>query len=112
MPKDVATVRSRKLLAKLELNELELILREIWLNYFGHVAHSSDAFSQFDQVIPQSQTADNPLAPRVTYNDACFRKMQFWSHCYSVVLYQTLFRLSVYKFIPYTSPVHKKYVFA
>ena len=28
---------------------------------------------------------------------AFFREMQFWSHCYTVVSYQTLFRLSVYK---------------
>ena len=26
-----------------------------------------------------------------------FREMQFWSHCYTVVSYQALFRLSVYK---------------
>ena len=26
-----------------------------------------------------------------------FRKMQFWSHCYTVVSYQALFRLSVHK---------------
>ena len=29
--------------------------------------------------------------------NAFFRKMQFWSHCYTVVSYQALFRLSVYK---------------
>ena len=46
MPKDVATVRSRELLLKLELEEFDLILREIWLNYFGHVEHSSGASSQ------------------------------------------------------------------
>ena len=46
MPKDVATVRSRELLVKLELEEFDLILNEIWLNYFGHVEHSSGAFSQ------------------------------------------------------------------
>ena len=26
-----------------------------------------------------------------------FREMQFWLHCYTVVLYQALFRLLVYK---------------
>ena len=29
--------------------------------------------------------------------NAFFREMQFWSHCYTVVSYQALFRLSVYK---------------
>ena len=33
----------------------------------------------------------------VTYKNAFSRKMQFWSHCYTVVSYQALFRLSVYK---------------
>ena len=31
---------------KLELEEIDLILGEIWLNYFGHVEHSSGAFGQ------------------------------------------------------------------
>ena len=35
--------------------------------------------------------------PYVAYKNAFFRKMQFWSHCYTVVSYQALFRLSVYK---------------
>ena len=29
--------------------------------------------------------------------NAFFREMQFWSHCYTVVSYQALYRLSVYK---------------
>ena len=33
----------------------------------------------------------------VAYKNAFSRKMQFWSHCYTVVSYQALFRLSVYK---------------
>ena len=45
MPKDVTTVRSRELLVKLNLEEFDLIFREIWLTYFGHVEHSSDVFS-------------------------------------------------------------------
>ena len=42
---DVAMVRSYQLLAKLELVNLYLILREIRLNCFGHVEHSSGAVS-------------------------------------------------------------------
>ena len=41
-PEDVATVRSSALLAKLELEDLDLILRER-LRWFGHVEHSSGA---------------------------------------------------------------------
>ena len=33
----------------------------------------------------------------VAYKNAFFREMQVWSHCYTVVSYQVLFRLSVYK---------------
>ena len=40
-PEDVATVRSSKLLAKLELEDLDLILREKRLHWFGHVERSS-----------------------------------------------------------------------
>ena len=44
MPNDVATVRSRKLLAYLELEDIGLILRKRWLNWLSHVEHSSGAF--------------------------------------------------------------------
>ena len=40
---DVATVRSSQLLAKLELQDLSLFLRERRLRWFGHVVHSSGA---------------------------------------------------------------------
>ena len=33
----------------------------------------------------------------VAYKNAFFRETQFWSHCYTVVSYQALFRLLVYK---------------
>ena len=46
MPKVVATVRSREFPVKFKFEDFDLILREIWLNYFGHVEHSSGAFSQ------------------------------------------------------------------
>ena len=42
-PEDVATVRSSKLLAKLKLEDLDLILRERRLHWFGHVERSSGA---------------------------------------------------------------------
>ena len=42
-PEDMATVRSRELLAKLELEDLDLILSERRLRWFGHVERSSGA---------------------------------------------------------------------
>ena len=43
IPEDVATVRSTELLAKLELEDLDLILKERRLRWFGHVERSSGA---------------------------------------------------------------------
>ena len=42
-PEDVARVRSSELLAKLQLEDLDLILRERRLRWFGHVERSSGA---------------------------------------------------------------------
>ena len=42
-PEDVATVRLNQLLAKLELEDLDLILRERRLRWIRHVEHSSGA---------------------------------------------------------------------
>ena len=42
-PEDVARVRSSELLAKLQLEDLDLILRERRLRWFGHVTRSSGA---------------------------------------------------------------------
>ena len=42
-PEDVATVRSSKLMAKLELKDLNLILKERRFYWFGHVECSSGA---------------------------------------------------------------------
>ena len=37
------------------------------------------------------------LKTYVAYKNAFFLKMQLWSHCYTVVSYQELYRLSEYK---------------
>ena len=42
-PENVATVRSKELLAKLGLEDLDLILREKRLRWYGHVERSSGA---------------------------------------------------------------------
>ena len=42
-PEEVATLMSSELLAKLELEDLDLILRERRLRWFGHVEHTSGA---------------------------------------------------------------------
>ena len=60
-PEDVAWVRSSELLAKLQLEDLNLILRERRLRWFGHVARSSGAISTaYDMQIDGKRGAGRP----------------------------------------------------
>ena len=60
-PEDVATVRSSQLLAKLQLEDLDLILRERRLHWFGHVEHSSGAIrTAYDMQIEGRRGAGRP----------------------------------------------------
>ena len=59
----------------------------------------STLFTLFIRETSQFQCYERLL--NMTYvaykKNAFFREMQFWSHCYTVVSYQVLIRLSVYK---------------
>ena len=58
---DVATVRSSELLAKLQLDDLDLILRDRRFPWFGHVEHSSGAVrTSCDIQIDGRQEAGRP----------------------------------------------------
>ena len=60
-PEDVARVRSSELLAKLQLEDLDLILRERRLRWFGHVARSSGAIrTAYDMQIDGKRGAGRP----------------------------------------------------
>ena len=60
-PEDVAGVRSSELLAKLQLEDLDLILRERRLPWFGHVEHSSGAIrTAYDIQIDSKRGAGRP----------------------------------------------------
>ena len=60
-PEDVARVRSSKLLAKLQLEDLDLILRERRLRWFGHVERSSGAIrTAYDIQIDGRRGAGRP----------------------------------------------------
>ena len=73
-PEDVARVRSSELLAKLQLEDLDLILRERRLRWFGHVARSSGAIrTAYDMQIDgkhgrnwQRKTAVSGSSPQLT----------------------------------------------
>ena len=59
-PEDVARVRSSELLAKLQLDDLDLILRER-LRWFGHMERSSGAIrTAYDMQIEGKRVAGRP----------------------------------------------------
>ena len=60
-PEDVARVRSSELLVKLQLEDLDLILRERRLRWFGHVTCSSGAIrTAYDMQIDGKRGAGRP----------------------------------------------------
>ena len=75
-PEDVATVRSSELLAKLELEELNLILRERRLCWFGHVERSSGAVKiACDIQVDGSRGAGRP---KLTWNKLMEKDCREW----------------------------------
>ena len=77
-PEDVARVRPSKLLAQLELEDLNLILRERRLRWFGHVERSSGAIrTAYDKQIDGRRGAERPKLTwkRLTERDCSERKL-------------------------------------
>ena len=77
-PEEVARVRSSKLLAKLQLEDLNLILRERRLRWFGHVARSSGAIrTAYDMQIDGKRGAGRPKQTwkKLTEKDCCEWKL-------------------------------------
>ena len=64
-PEGMATVRLSELLAKLELEDLNLILRERRLCWFGHVEHSSGAIRTACDI--QVDSRQGPGRPKLTW---------------------------------------------
>ena len=72
---DVATVRSRELLTKLELEDLNLILREQSLHWFGQVKHSSGAVrTECDIQFDGRQGAGRPKLTWKKLREKCCRE--------------------------------------
>ena len=77
-PEDVATVRSSELLSKLQLEDLDLILRERRLRWFGHVELSSGAIrTSYDIQIEGRWGAGRPKQTwkKLTEKDCCEWKL-------------------------------------
>ena len=75
-PEDVATVRSSKLLAKLELEDLDLILRDRRLRWFGHVERSSGAIRT--ACIIQIDGRPRAGRPKLTWKKLTERDCREW----------------------------------
>ena len=66
----------------------EAVLLETKSTLFNLLIRETSQFLCYERLLNMTYAA---------YKNAFFREMQFWSHCYTVVSYQPLFRLSVYK---------------
>ena len=75
-PEDVATVRSSELLAKLELEDLHLILRERRLRWFGHVERSSGAIRTACDI--QIDVRRGAGRPKLTWKKLTERDCREW----------------------------------
>ena len=72
-PEDVARVRSSELLAKLQLEDLDLILRERRLRWFGHVARSRGSIrTAYDMQI------DGKRGPKQTWKKLTEKDCRVW----------------------------------
>ena len=75
-PDDVATVRSNKLLAQLEIDYLDVILREKKLRQFGHVERFSGAIKTFSDM--QIEGKRGPRKLKMTKRTLTERDLHEW----------------------------------
>ena len=75
-PEDVATIRSSELLTKLELEDLDLMLRESRLLWFGHVGRSSGAIRTACDI--QIEGRRGPGRPKLTWKKLTERDCREW----------------------------------
>ena len=70
---------SSELLAKLQLEDLDLILRERRLRWFGHVAHSSGAIrTAYDMQINGKRGAGRPKQTKQTWKKLTEKDCREW----------------------------------
>lgn len=76
-PQDIATTRSSKLLGQLGLEDLDLILRERRLRWYGHVERSSGAVKAACNI--QVAGARGPGRPKMTWKELTERDCREWN---------------------------------
>ena len=77
-PEEVATVRSMELLAKLELEDLDLILRERRLRWFGHVERSSGSIRTACDIQIDGRGGGGAGRPKLTWTKLTERDCREW----------------------------------
>ena len=75
-PEDVATVRSSELLARLGIEDLDVILREKRLRWYGHVVRSSGAINKVFHM--EKEGGRRPGRPKMTWREQTARDRCEW----------------------------------
>ena len=76
-PQDIATTRSNKLLLQLGLDDLDLILRERRLRWYGHVERSDGAIKAACNI--QAAGTRGPGRPKMTWKQLTERDCREWN---------------------------------
>ena len=75
-PKEMATVRSKDLLTKLGIEDLDLILRERRLRWYGHVERSDGAIKSATEI--QVVGKRGPGRPKMTWRQLTEKDCKEW----------------------------------
>ena len=75
-PQDIVTTRSNELLARLGIEDLDLILKERRLRWYGHVEHSNGAVKTAFDI--QVDGKSGPGRPKVTWKQLTERDCREW----------------------------------
>ena len=75
-PQDIVTTRSNELLVRLGIEDLDLILKERRLRWYGHVERSSGAIkTAFDIQVDGKR---GPVGPKMTWKQLTVRDCREW----------------------------------
>ena len=75
-PQDTATIRSIELLARLDIEDLDLILKERGLRWYGHVERSNGAVKTAFDI--QVNGKHGPGRPKMTWKQLTERDRREW----------------------------------
>ena len=75
-PQDIVTTRSNELLARLGIEDLDLILKERRLRWYGHVEHSNGAVKTAFHI--QVEGKHGPGRPKMTWKQLTERDCREW----------------------------------